>query len=422
MTPNFGSNRSSAQGKILLVTSNFPRWAGDNTTPFVWHLAQDLQELDWKVDVLAPHTKGTATCEVIGGVRVERFKYLWPAILETICYQGGALVNLRKKPSNHLKLPALVASEWFAVARRLMDKKYSLLHSHWILPQGFTGVLAARPLGIPHVVTVHGSDVFALRNSLLTTFKRFVLYQADAVTVNSSATEKAVINIAPKVKELHRIPMGISTQLPTTSLLSDDLRKRYRRGQGPLIVFVGRVVKEKGIEDLIRAVALLVPRLPDVSALIVGEGQDRPAFEAVTKSLGLADRVAFCGWIQPEIVPNYLSAGNIFVGPSWAEAQGLTFLEAMLVGIPIVATRVGGIVDIIKHEETGLLVNAHAPNEIADAVEKIVRESSLRQRLSTLGHQLVKREFSRKSSAEAFSQLFTRVIEIKDRVVRKEQG
>ncbi|MBT8420402.1 MAG: glycosyltransferase, partial [Gammaproteobacteria bacterium] len=194
--------------RILCITSNFPRWEGDSTTPFVLHLAEDLQALGWRVDVLAPHAPGAARHERIGGVKVERFRYLWPARLETVCYQGGALSNLAHNRGNYLKLPPLVFFEWATAVRRLMRGRYDLLHSHWILPQGFTGVLAAKPLRLPHVLTVHGGDAFALRGRILSKFKRFSLAGADAVTVNSSATREQILSIAPGIPEPKSIPMG----------------------------------------------------------------------------------------------------------------------------------------------------------------------------------------------------------------------
>jgi len=409
----YGTHR--VRGRILCVTSNFPRWTGDSTTPFVLHLAQDLQEIGWQVNVLAPHAKQTAMRETLGGVQVERFRYLWPSKLETVCYQGGALINLRKNRANYLKLPALVSSECLSLARRLIKGKYDLLHSHWILSQGFSGILTAGLSGISHVTTVHGGDVFGLQSSLLTQFKRLTLRHADAVTVNSSVTEKAVTQIAPDLKELHRIPMGVSTHGMQASLSAVELRNRYRRGNGPLLVFVGRVVEEKGVEDLIRAVAILAPRFPDISALIVGEGQDRPVFEEITKTLGLTDRVIFTGWVEPDVVPAYLAAGDIFVGPSWTEAQGLTLIEAMAAKTPVIATRVGGIVDSVRHEETGLLVNERAPDEIVAAVEKLMREPSLADNLREQGYKLAVNEFSRAFSAQTFSDLFDRMIQAKKR-------
>lgn len=404
-------------GRILCVTSNFPRWPGDSTTPFVLHLAQDLQQLGWRVDVLAPHAVGAAVRETIGGVRVERFRYLWPSSLETVCYHGGALINLRRSRSNHLKLPALVASECLNLAHRLIGGKYDLLHSHWILPQGFNGILTAGLLGIPHVTTVHGGDIFGLRGALLTMFKRFALRYADAVTVNSSVTERAVTEIAPNIKELHRIPMGVSTHVEKTSPSSVELRNRYRRGNGPLLVFVGRVVEEKGVEDLIKAVDILLPQFPDISGVIVGEGQDRYKYEAMSETFGVSDQVIFTGWVEPNVIPAYLAAADIFVGPSreasdgWIEAQGLTFIEAMVAKTPVIATRVGGIVDSVRHEETGLLVNERSPDEIAKAIERLVREPSLADCLRERGYKLAVNEFSRTFSAKSFSDLFNCMIQ-----------
>jgi len=82
--------------KILCLTSNLPRWQGDSTTPFVLNLARELQKLGWQVDVLAPHAPGCAKKETLQGVNIERFQYLWPKTQQTVCYQGGALINMRR--------------------------------------------------------------------------------------------------------------------------------------------------------------------------------------------------------------------------------------------------------------------------------------------------------------------------------------
>jgi glycosyltransferase involved in cell wall biosynthesis len=406
---------------VLLVTSNFPRWDGDTTTPFVLHLAQDLSDMGWLVDVLAPHAPGAQTVETLGGIRVERFRYLWPAAWQTVCYEGGALINLRQQRSNLLKLPPLVIAEWVAIIRRLASGRYDILNTHWILPQGFTGVLAAKPLGIPHVMTVHGGDAFALRGRTLTAFKRFALHHCQAVTVNSSATRKAVTAMASRLKRLHQIPMGVSGQGRAEPLEIAALRAKYRCGGGPLLVFLGRIVEEKGVGDLIRAVSMLSPDLPDTSVIVLGEGQDRSAMEAFADRLGIAQRVTFTGWIEPELVPAYLAAADIFVGPSrtavdgWVEAQGLTFLEAMLAHTPVIATRIGGITDTVRHEDTGLLVEEAAPDQIATAVKRLLCDAGLAARLCQNAERLVRRQFTRDTSARAFSALFQSLLQDKER-------
>lgn len=408
------NSRDKGRGRILCVTSNFPRWAGDSTTPFVLNLAEDLQALGWQVDVLAPHAPGAARKEVINGVNVERFMYMLPESKQTVCYQGGALVNLRKRPLEKLKLPLLVAAEFLAIAWRLLTRRYDAIHSHWILPQGFTGMLASKMLRVPHIITVHGGDIFSLKGNFMNKLKRAALRSADAVTVNSSFTRKAVEDLAHPLRNLQRIPMGVDA-----SPLSDAerqqaqaLRERYRQQSGPLLVFVGRLVEEKGAQDAITAVHLLREQLPDTRLLVIGEGHDRSQLEHQVAQLTLQEQVIFLGWVDPKQVRAHMAAADVFLGPSrtaqdgWVEAQGLTFLEAMAAGAPVVASRLGGIVDSVREGETGLLVEEKSPQEIAEAVLHIVRSPELPAQFSGAVASALSKEFSRESSAEAFANLF----------------
>lgn len=402
--------------KILCITSNFPRWHGDSTTPFVLNLSKDLIQLGWEVDVIAPHTSGAKIFEILEGVPVSRFPYLWPYALETICYQGGALVNLRKSKSNYIKLPFLISAQLLNIFQRIVTHKYDIIHSHWILPQGFNGVIASKTFNIPHVLTVHGGDIFGLQKKLFNMAKKKVLQHVDAVTVNSTVTKNAVFNLTQESKNLHLIPMGVSTSTDSPKSLSEKIKLKYRRGKGPLIVYVGRIVDEKGIEDLLKAVMLLSDKYRDLSAVIVGEGQDRIRMEHHAHEMGLASRVFFTGWQNPDLIYSYLSAGDIFVGPSrlssdgWVEAQGLSFIEAMISRTPVIATKIGGIVDSVVDGETGLLVNERAPEEIAQAIIKLTEDAHLRKSVINNGYRLASTKFSRSYSARQFSELFNSLL------------
>ncbi|MDP2105175.1 MAG: glycosyltransferase family 4 protein, partial [Desulfobulbaceae bacterium] len=210
---------------ILCVASNFPRWKGDSTTPFVLHLAQDLQKLGWEITVLAPHAPGTQSNETLDGVRIKRFRYLWPERLETVCYHGGMLVNLRNNPFDYIKIFPFLLLETFNIIRELLTQQYSLLHTHCLLPQGFTGVIANLICKIPHITTIHGSDIFALRNPLFLLCKRFTLKHVDATTVNSSVAEHATQELLSKpLRILRRIPMGVAQTLAVPRSTSAKLR------------------------------------------------------------------------------------------------------------------------------------------------------------------------------------------------------
>lgn len=405
-----------SRGRILCVTSNFPRWHGDSTTPFVLHLNQDLQQLGWQIAVIAPHAPGAKTHEVLDGISIHRFRYLLPESLETVCYQGGALINLRKNRINYAKLPALIASEWAHTLLWLKKEQFDILHTHWLLPQGFVGVLSANLLGIPHVCTVHGGDVFGLQTPWLKKFKSFTIRHCNAVTVNSSATRQAVENLCPGYSSLHTIPMGVSVPGPLSQDQIDvaaSIRSRFRRGGGPLVLFVGRLVEEKGLADLLSAAAILKDRKQKITILAIGEGQDRPLLEQQVSDLKLDNSVFFTGWVAPDELPTYLAASDIFAAPSrtahngWVEAQGLTIIEAMITGKPVVTTKSGGIVDSVTHETSGLLVNERSPDELAAAIERLICDPSLAARLGTRAHIDATNRFSRKVSAQSFSQLFS---------------
>lgn len=402
--------------RLLLITSNFPRWEGDATTPFVARLAADLLDEGWQVDVLAPHAPGAARHEIMHGVTVRRFRYLLPESQQNVCYGGGALINLRQHKSNWLKVPFLVLFELLTTIRLLATRRYAVVNAHWILPQGFVAAIAGKLTKTPLVTTVHGGDVFDLQGDVLSRFKGWSLRRSAAVTVNSSATRAAALELAPDAP-VSTIPMGVDTHIDPSAAKSAVIRDRYRRSSGPLLLFVGRLVIEKGADDVLRSTALLAQELPDTTVVLVGTGQDREYLEDLAAELGVSDRVFFAGWIEPEEVGAYMASADIFVGPSkqaesgWREGLGLVFLEAMAAGTPVVATASGGIPDIVRHERTGLLVDEESPDDIAASVRRLIDDPELRATVVANGRQLVSDKYSRPASARAFAELFSQVRE-----------
>jgi glycosyltransferase involved in cell wall biosynthesis len=409
---------SETKGRILTLTSNFPRWTGDSTTPFVLHLAEDLAALGWAVDVLAPHAPGAALSEQLGPIHVERFRYWWPTSRQTLCYNGGALVNLRSRPSTRLQVPALVGMELLAAARLARRSRYDLIHSHWILPQGLVGGMVGRHFRRPNVVTVHGGDVFGLRGRWLAKAKAAALRQAGRITVNSSATRSAVEQLVGPLPTIHEIPMGATGPKARERATINRIRVQLADGS-PLVAFVGRLVPEKGIGDLIEAFEILARNGNDCRLVVIGDGPMRLELEDRVEQFDRAGRVHFLGWLESEAVADHLAAADMFVGPSrqaqdgWREAQGLTFAEAMLAGIPVIATRSGGIPDTVQDGETGLLVDENAPEQIAAAIERLLGDQGLAMRLSEQGNQFAIRHRTRSASAQLFDRLFTDLLQSK---------
>lgn len=170
-------------------------------------------------------------------------------------------------------------------------------------------------------------------------------------------------------------------------------------------MFVGRLSERKGIDDLIDAVGIPSDQEPRLRCLIVGEGRECELYERQVIGLGLDERVVFSGWIEPREIPAYMTVADCLVGLSKhgpdasAEAQRLTFIEAVSVGTPLVATRSGGIEDAVRDGATGLLVEQASPRSAAAAIKRLLDSPELEQRFGENGRRVAREEFSRQRLA-----------------------
>lgn len=399
----------SGKGRLLVLTSTWPRWRGDTTTSFVRDLTGRLNGLGWEAEVLAPHAPGAARDEVDDGMVVHRFRYLWPESAETVCYGSGALVNLRQRPLELAKVPMLVAAEQAATLRAVRTRRPDVIHAHWLIPQGLVAGLVPGTHAPPAVITVHGGDVFALDQRGMRAAKRLALSRAAAVTVNSSATERVVLDLGTDPTKVHRIPMGINVDRPADQQQVAAIRAEHGTDDGPFCVLVGRVLAEKGVFDLVEAVAKARDGGRAISAAVVGDGQDREAAQRRARELGVGDRVDFVGWVAPAEVPSWLAAADVVVAPSrtasdgWVEAQGLAITEAMAAERPVVATRTGGITDAITDGETGVLIDEACPDGLARAVLALHDDPDRAGRLASAARRRAVQTYTDTSTAERMS-------------------
>jgi glycosyltransferase involved in cell wall biosynthesis len=162
---------------------------------------------------------------------------------------------------------------------------------------------------------------------------------------------------------------------------------RYRREGGPLVAFVGRLMEVKGVDDLLAGVARALSDLPDITLVVAGTGPLKESLEARSTELGLDDRVSFVGWLDRGDVAALQVAADVVAVPSRTaadgtrEAQGLSVVEALALGRPVVAGRVGGIPDAITDGENGLLVPERDPVALAGALIRLATEPALASRL-----------------------------------------
>jgi glycosyltransferase involved in cell wall biosynthesis len=238
---------------------------------------------------------------------------------------------------------------------------------------GFIGVLARQMLGLPVVVMVRNETEYQFdrsRQSRLLT--PFVLRHADRIGVQSKTLGDNLVRAfeqrgrgalsATLRSKLFVLPNGIAPVTP-------------RRGDGAGILYVGRLTTEKAVDVLVAAMR----ELPDEQLTIVGDGPERPALEAAARALA---NVRFVGRIDHARVAQYLAAAKMLVLPSRQEGQPNVLMEAMARGVPVVATRVGAVPDLVADDRTGLLADAGDAPQLAQAIRRLSADPALRARLA----------------------------------------
>ena len=170
------------------------------------------------------------------------------------------------------------------------------------------------------------------------------------------------------------------------------------------ILFVGRLEKMKGVDTLLRAVSLLIASY-DVSVRIVGDGSQRKELENLAKQLGISGRVVFTGYRASGALEEEYARAQIFVGLSRSEALGNVFLEAQAAGCAVIGTSVGGIPDIVKHEESGILVPPENPQTAADAIVRILTDENFYRRIRETGMAHAE-QFDWKNIAAQYAKLY----------------
>ncbi|MGB0713545.1 MAG: glycosyltransferase, partial [Gammaproteobacteria bacterium] len=275
---------SPPRPKVLVLASTFPRWNGDRQPRFVLDLCKGLADR-FDILVLAPHAPGAALAETLEGIPVRRFRY-WIPRWQSLAYGGGMLEQVRGNPLRLLQLPFLLSALILATRRALADDGHSLIHAHWIIPQG---VAAAAVRGrTPLVCTAHGADAFGLRAKPFLALKRWVLGRSTALTVVSEAIASQLRPLLPHPMDTPVMPMGADlrdTFTPDESVEREPMR----------LVFAGRMVEKKGVEVLLRALPAVLDKHPGIRLHIVGTGPREATLRTRATDLGLEARVVFHG-------------------------------------------------------------------------------------------------------------------------------
>lgn len=392
---------------ILTMASTFPRWKNDTTPSFVHGLSRRLANKYRKILVLAPHSENASKHEFLDGLEVYRFQYFYPSGLQRLAYGAGIIPNAISSFAAKLNIPFFLLSEYIA-AKKLIDKyKPDIIHAHWIVPQGILAAFAKINKS-KLIVSVHGSDLFPLKNSLFKSLQRAALKNCDACTVNSEATKNEIIRRFSEYKNKVRvIPMGVDTRLFSKRNVKSKF-KDYSNQK--IVLFTGRLNEQKGIEYLIKSMTIVNKKIRNARLLIIGEGEYRNEMQKLADSLRVKN-IEFIGSVPHQKLADYYNLADVFVLPAvtsriGTEGQGLVLLEAMACGTAVIGTKTGGIKFIIKNIQNGLLARERDESDLAENIIKVISDSRLRQKLSKNGIEFVRQNYSWETIVKKFDKLY----------------
>ncbi len=335
---------TTTKPKLLIIATTFPRWPDDpGPAPFVFHHARALAR-HFEVTVLAPHHHGAALQENMDGVRVKRFRYAWPDALELLADGAGIQNNMRKSFFHRALVPLLIIAEFIAIAREVR-RGYDYANSHWLVPSGLLAALVL-PRRVRHLITVHAADYDLLQK--IPGGKRLIKFMATsarAIVCVSPRFVDAIAELSGGGAHVVTQPMGVDTTLfRFDQSARDEWRERIGVDDEPLVAFVGKLSRKKGVEVLLRAAAAIKERGVKAKFVIVGDGELKPELTRLADELALGEGVLFHGAASNRELARLYSAADVVAVPSVRDPEGETegmpvvILEALAAGRPVVAT------------------------------------------------------------------------------------
>jgi glycosyltransferase involved in cell wall biosynthesis len=390
--------------RILHIVTAFPRDANDPVAPWLVELLVRLRARGHDIEVLASAYRGLRDHEH-RGVPVHRFRY-FPARWERLTHEETAPDRMRRSPL-YAAMPFFFLVGGMLRARELARAtRYDIIHVHWPMPMALVGWAARRGYRTPMVTTFYGIELRWVQSRL--PFLRWLVRWA------ARASAQAVAISTYTARELRKfVDVPVEVIPYTAELARPEPAARTRNGERS-ILFVGRLIERKGVAHLIRALGA-VRRTVAARLVVVGEGPERASLERLAADTGVTPHVDFRGRVSDEELRRAYAGAAVFVLPSVldqrqdTEGLGVVLLEAMNYGVPVVASNIGGITDIVQHETTGLLVPPGDESALAEALTRLLGSPELARSLGEGGARLLRETFSWDRIVERWENVYRRI-------------
>jgi glycosyltransferase involved in cell wall biosynthesis len=302
------------------------------------------------------------------------------------------------------------------VSDMVREHEIDLIHSHFGPLLGLGGLLASRETGRPLVASLRGMDVlvdplidYGLRLNPVYERALFVfLRTADRTTYPSDFLREHAVRLGADPANAITIRKGVDLEHFHVSADRGALRAELGI-TSPMILTVAGLIRRKGVDTLIRALALL-PEGCAFTLVVCGDGPEQPALQELSAELGIADRVVFKGRVARDQIPRYFSACDLFVLASRTEAAGNVVLEAMASGRPVVCTDSGGPPEYVRDGQTGFVVPVDAPVALGDRIRLLLEDEEAREVLGRQGRIVAERDHPYSALVEGYLSVYRSVL------------
>ncbi|HYP26147.1 MAG TPA: glycosyltransferase family 4 protein [Blastocatellia bacterium] len=365
---------------LLIITSSFPRGPGDETCGYIRDFARGLSAR-FNVTVLAPPDAGASEWPE-DDFALTRSASIPPAGLSA--FESSRDLNDLPRRGLPVKLASCLSLLLFVSKALRLARKADVICSHWLAPSGLTGALASMLLGKPHVAVEHSGALHFLRRARGgPSVARFIIRHSRRVITVSSDLRDRLIGLCPEAEaKVEVIPMGAGFRGDPSKPPREAAPGRGGESPSKTALFIGRLVEIKGVELLLQA----LDGMSDVRLIIAGEGERRQALEKLAS--GMPITVKFLGQVDATERGRLLELSDFMVIPSLVFADGrsegtpVVCLESLATGLPVVASRAGGLAEVITDGYNGLLFDPGNSGALARAMRRLIDDPKLRERLS----------------------------------------
>ncbi len=376
----------------MLCFYYYPR-AGGGADRLMQRVAELLAGRSWHMSVLTQMVPGTSRNETVNGVRVRRLFLLPLPGLRFFSY--------------------MLAAFWHQLTRRDAGQ---VLHLNQLYLHVPVALWLRRLRGLRVVVRVacggpHGE--IARLNGLPLGIGRWVLRaarRADAIISLTDQITEELLGAGFARERLVLIPNGVDAArfAPVSSEQRAALRKQLNLPlERPIVFFAGRFEAQKAVDVLLGAWQQVQARHPEALLALAGDGSLRGALEQLSRDLQITETVRFLGYTDQMLA--YYQASDLFVLPSWSEGMSNALLEAMACGLAPVATAIPGNTDVVTSGQDGLLVPAGDEHALAEAITRLLTNTSERQQMVLAARQTIVCRFALEQTAEAYARLYQRL-------------